>query len=128
MLTDGFYLILKEVVLVIYSYLLFNFLELTYNEVFRVWETIWVAEKTVSSHFQLFFALSLLTQYREILIENNMDFTDVIKFFNGNKANIYKITIIYVLEMAEKHNVDELLKIAREKLNSLQEIILDIRN
>ncbi|XP_049716617.1 small G protein signaling modulator 2 isoform X4 [Elephas maximus indicus] len=73
--------------------------ELLYEDVFAVWEVIWAARHISSEHFVLFIALALVEAYREIIRDNNMDFTDIIKFFN---------------ERAERHDAQEILRIARD--------------
>ncbi|KAK3084137.1 hypothetical protein FSP39_008789 [Pinctada imbricata] len=82
--------------------------ELLYEDVFSVWETIWAAKYTSSSNFVLFIALALVEFYRDIILDNNMDFTDIIKFFN---------------EMAERHKAKQVLKIARDLVLKLQTLI-----
>ncbi|XP_072557543.1 small G protein signaling modulator 2 isoform X1 [Paramormyrops kingsleyae] len=82
--------------------------ELLYEDVFAVWEVIWSAQHISSQHFVLFIALALVELYREIIRDNNMDFTDIIKFFN---------------EMAERHDVQQILRIARELVYKVQSLI-----
>ncbi|XP_034451370.1 small G protein signaling modulator 1 isoform X1 [Hippoglossus hippoglossus] len=82
--------------------------ELVYEDVFAVWETIWAAKYASSSHFVLFIALALVEIYRDIILENNMDFTDIIKFFN---------------EMAEHHNIKQILTLARDLVYKVQMLI-----
>ncbi|CAJ1068790.1 small G protein signaling modulator 1 isoform X4 [Xyrichtys novacula] len=82
--------------------------ELVYEDVFAVWETIWAAKNVSSSHFVLFIALALVEIYRDIILENNMDFTDIIKFFN---------------EMAEHHNIKQILTQARDLVCKVQMLI-----
>ncbi|KAL1501277.1 hypothetical protein ABEB36_006628 [Hypothenemus hampei] len=82
--------------------------ELVYSDVFKTWEVIWAAQQVASSHFVLFLALALLETYRDIILSNGMDFTDIIKFFN---------------EMAERHDVNAILKLARELVLQLQILI-----
>ncbi|KAM7019043.1 small G protein signaling modulator 1 isoform 3-T3 [Tautogolabrus adspersus] len=82
--------------------------ELVYDDVFAVWETIWAAKNVSSSHFVLFIALALVEIYRDIILENNMDFTDIIKFFN---------------EMAEHHNIKQVLTQARDLVCKVQILI-----
>jgi hypothetical protein len=71
--------------------------ELVYEDVFSVWETIWAAKHIASSHFVLFIALALVESYRDIILSNSMDFTDIIKFFNG----LYQI--LSLLELSSCH-------------------------
>uniref|UniRef100_A0A2K6KDS3 Small G protein signaling modulator 1 n=1 Tax=Rhinopithecus bieti TaxID=61621 RepID=A0A2K6KDS3_RHIBE len=82
--------------------------ELVYDDVFLVWETIWAAKHVSSAHYVLFIALALVEVYRDIILENNMDFTDIIKFFN---------------EMAERHNTKQVLKLARDLVYKVQTLI-----
>uniref|UniRef100_UPI00398F3B75 small G protein signaling modulator 1 n=1 Tax=Pristiophorus japonicus TaxID=55135 RepID=UPI00398F3B75 len=82
--------------------------ELVYGDVFSVWETIWAAKYASSTHFVLFIALSMVELYRDIILENNMDFTDIIKFFN---------------EMAEHHDTKQVLKLARDLVYKVQKLI-----
>uniref|UniRef100_A0A673VQD9 Small G protein signaling modulator 1 n=2 Tax=Suricata suricatta TaxID=37032 RepID=A0A673VQD9_SURSU len=82
--------------------------ELVYDDVFSVWETIWAAKHVSSAHYVLFIALALVEIYRDIILENNMDFTDIIKFFN---------------EMAERHNTKHVLKLARDLVYKVQTLI-----
>merc|ERR1719376_516066 len=83
--------------------------ELSYDDdIFAVWECIWAAHYIASDQFVSFFALALLQEYREIIIENDMDFTDIIKFFN---------------EMAETHDAQKILRRARSLVSELQQMI-----
>ncbi|XP_069850741.1 small G protein signaling modulator 1 isoform X3 [Dipodomys merriami] len=82
--------------------------ELVYDDVFSAWETIWAAKHVSSAHYVLFIALALVEVYRDIILENNMDFTDIIKFFN---------------EMAERHNTKQVLKLARDLVYKVQTLI-----
>jgi len=84
--------------------------EFSYSSVYRVWETIWAACEVASPQFYLFVALGLVETYRDIIIDRNMDFTDIIKFFN---------------EMAERHDDGDVLESARELVDQLREIALD---
>ena len=103
---------------------LFYSIEFLYEDIFLVWETIAAARRTVSKRFVLFIALSMLKIYREIILDNRMDFTDIIRFFNGKflSHSIFP-SGISLLEMAERHDAREILRNARELVLQLQKLI-----
>ncbi|CAF3414264.1 unnamed protein product [Rotaria sp. Silwood1] len=82
--------------------------EFIYDDIFLIWEIIAAARRTVSKRFVLFIALAMMKYYRDIILDNRMNFTDIIKFFN---------------EMAERHDAQEILRIARELILELQKLI-----
>jgi hypothetical protein len=57
--------------------------ELLYADIFTVWETIWSAKHVCTEHFSLFVALALIKQHRHAIMDNHLDFTDIIQYFNG---------------------------------------------
>ena len=57
-----------------------------YDDVFLVWESIWSAKHICSDNYVAFIALAMIEAYRDILLDNSMDFIDVIKFFNGKRV------------------------------------------
>ncbi|XP_045539310.1 small G protein signaling modulator 2 [Papilio machaon] len=82
--------------------------ELLYQDVFAAWELIWAARHVASEHMVLFIALALLETYRDVILANSMDFTDIIKFFN---------------EMAERHDASAVLALARDLVLQVQTLI-----
>ncbi|XP_068623673.1 small G protein signaling modulator 2-like [Battus philenor] len=82
--------------------------ELLYQDVFSAWELIWAARYVASEHMVLFIALALLETYRDVILANTMDFTDIIKFFN---------------EMAERHDAAAVLSLARDLVLQVQTLI-----
>ncbi|KAJ1071658.1 hypothetical protein K5549_001950 [Capra hircus] len=113
--------------------------ELPYEDVFAVWEVIWAARHISSEHFVLFIALALVEAYREIIRDNNMDFTDIIKFFNGRSHSAAPAAPARLLsgastpslgrlsvspsERAEHHDAQEILRIARDLVHKVQTLI-----
>ncbi|VDN09993.1 unnamed protein product [Dibothriocephalus latus] len=57
--------------------------ELKYEDVFRVWETIWTARRLVTHDFGVFLAFALIQCYRDIILFYCGDYTDIIRFYNA---------------------------------------------
>uniref|UniRef100_A0A5S6QT94 Rab-GAP TBC domain-containing protein n=1 Tax=Trichuris muris TaxID=70415 RepID=A0A5S6QT94_TRIMR len=82
--------------------------ELTYEDTFAVWETIWCANKHLSTNFSVFVAFGLIQLYRDIIVDNSMEFADIIRFY---------------ADMAGKHNVSKVLQMARKMFDQLCTIL-----
>ena len=68
-----------------------------YDDVFLVWESIWSAKYVCCDSYVAFIALAMVEAYRDILLDNSMDFIDVMKFFNGKNLSLQKSRTIEIL-------------------------------
>ena len=57
--------------------------EFSYDDLFRLWESVWAARLTVTEHFEEFLALALLRQYRSAIMDAQLTPSDILSLFNG---------------------------------------------
>ncbi|VDK38254.1 unnamed protein product, partial [Taenia asiatica] len=132
-----------------YRWLLLDFKrEFKYADVFLAWETIWTSYRLVCPDFEIFIAFALIQYYRDIIIFYCLDYTDIIRFYNGEFRRILylpicaqryakvlenhqsEVLLVYqflkLLERAEQHDLSKLLNFARDLIYRLQSLISSI--
>eukprot|EP00731_Ephydatia_muelleri_P022689 Em0015g272a len=57
--------------------------EFEYEHVFRLWEATWAAKVLVSVHFEEFFALAIINQYKNAIMDAHMDPSDIVNLFTS---------------------------------------------
>ena len=97
---------------VCFQWLLIDFKrEFGYDDVYRVWETMWAAQMYVSPRFELFVALALIELYRDVIMSATEDlsaFTEAFRMMRG------------------KHDVERTLEVARRLAFRLQTAVYGV--
>jgi len=65
--------------------------EFGYSDIFQLWETIWASRLCVSNHFDEFFALAIMQQFKTAIMDAHLDPSDIL--------NLYT-------DLADKHAID----------------------
>ena len=77
-----------------YRSLLLNFKrEFSFDEIFRVWETIWCSP---FPKFNLFVALAMIMINRQYFLVHIQSFDEILKFFNAMQAD--SLPILYAAQ------------------------------
>lgn len=82
--------------------------EIAYDDVFRLWETIWAARKCVSNNFEEFFALGIMVQFKTAIMDAHLDPSDILNLFT---------------DLAEKRSID-----AAVTITIAQNIVQDLQS
>ena len=100
--------------------------EIAYDDVFRLWETIWAARKCVSNNFEEFFALGIMVQFKTAIMDAHLDPSDILNLFTGRQCQC--VCVCGVIEsvtadLAEKRSID-----AAVTITIAQNIVQDLQS
>jgi len=66
--------------------------EFNRNEIYPIWEAFWAFDQDPDLH--LFFAVAILLQHKSVIIENDMDFDNILKYTNNLTRTLdYKVLL-----------------------------------
>lgn len=71
----------------VYRWLLIFFKrELSYPDLLRLWEALW--SQHLCQHFQIFIAAAVLIKHRRQILDNNLNFDELLRFINALAGKI----------------------------------------
>lgn len=99
-----------------YRWFLVNFKrEFDYNDIYLLWETCWSAQWCTSKHFEVFIAMGLLQQYKNAIMDAQLDASEILNLFteladkeslNCTKTILFAQNVVSELQLALDSHID----------------------
>ncbi|KAI0986956.1 hypothetical protein GJ496_007754 [Pomphorhynchus laevis] len=95
-----------------YRWLILEFKrEFSYEDIILLWEIIWAADQLVCKNFSVFIAAAIIKMYRRIILDNAMQYDEILRFFN---------------EMSGKHCLNDIITNAKALLDSIVVLVQQV--